>query len=51
MRNVVVHEYFDVDIDILWRTATDDIPALFRELRSLISELEGKHRQSGMGFE
>ena len=36
MRNVVVHAYFGVDLDILWTTATNDLPdlidALHREL-------------------
>jgi uncharacterized protein with HEPN domain len=28
MRNVVVHGYFDIDWDEVWRTATLDIPLL-----------------------
>ena len=28
MRNVVVHGYFDIDWDDVWRTATEDIPLL-----------------------
>ena len=28
MRNRLIHAYFDVDRDVLWRTATDDVPAL-----------------------
>ena len=28
MRNRLVHAYFDVNLDILWRTVRDDLPAL-----------------------
>ncbi len=28
MRNRLIHAYFDVDREVLWRTATEDIPAL-----------------------
>lgn len=34
MRNVVIHEYFGVNKDILWQTVTVDIP----KLRSLLTE-------------
>ncbi len=27
-RNVLVHEYFDVDIDEIWRVVTNDLPEL-----------------------
>lgn len=28
MRNVLVHVYWGVDLDVLWRTAVEDAPAL-----------------------
>ena len=28
MRNIAAHNYGEIDIDILWETATDDIPLL-----------------------
>lgn len=39
MRNVVVHEYFGVDLEILWRTATVDVPELLQAIRDLASGL------------
>ena len=36
MRNVVVHEYFGVTNETLWKTAREDIPALIEPLRSLL---------------
>ena len=28
MRNRLIHAYFDVDLDIVWTTVSDDLPAL-----------------------
>jgi uncharacterized protein with HEPN domain len=36
MRNRLVHVYFDIDHNILWKTATEDIPALLPLLRPLL---------------
>jgi len=36
MRNRLVHVYFDVDHTILWKTVTEDIPALLPLLLALI---------------
>lgn len=35
MRNRLVHAYFDVDLDILWRTAQQAIPALLVQLKAI----------------
>ncbi len=35
MRNKVIHEYFGVDLDILWETIKRDIPKLKKEFRKL----------------
>ena len=32
MRHFLVHVYWGVDLDRLWRTATEDLPVLVREL-------------------
>lgn len=32
MRNLVTHDYWQVDPDILWRTVIGDIPALLEQL-------------------
>ena len=37
IRNVLVHEYFHLDEEILWKTATDDIPPLISMLERLLS--------------
>lgn len=40
-RNKVLHEYFGVDIDILWKTIQEDIPALKMQFKN-IPELKRK---------
>ena len=32
MRNIVIHEYFGVSLDVVWRTATVDVPELIAAL-------------------
>lgn len=34
MRDRLVHHYFDVDLDILWTTITDDLPAIISAVES-----------------
>lgn len=38
IRNVVVHEYFRVDLQILWQTITRDLPALVPILQEIAEE-------------
>ena len=40
MRNVVVHEYFGVTHETLWKTAREDLPALVERLRRVLAEPE-----------
>ncbi len=38
MRNRLIHEYFGVDDDIVWRTCTEDLPPLRSILHSILEE-------------
>lgn len=38
MRNRLVHAYFDVNLDILWKTITDGLPPIIAELKRVIPE-------------
>ncbi len=40
MRHRLVHAYFDINLDILWRTVQEDLPALVALLRSALSPKE-----------
>ncbi len=35
MRNRLIHAYFDIDRDVLWKTVTQEIPSLLTALRNL----------------
>jgi len=36
MRNVAIHEYFHVDLAIVWTTVRDDLPKLKRQIDALL---------------
>jgi uncharacterized protein with HEPN domain len=36
MRNRLIHAYFDIDHDVLWRAATEEIPTLSTALCALL---------------
>jgi len=36
IRNRIVHEYDELEPEILWRTASDDLPRLVRYLESIL---------------
>lgn len=40
VRNRLIHGYFDINYDILWGIATDDLPPLIKNLEHIISEFE-----------
>ena len=41
MRNRLIHAYFDVDLDIVWSTVTEDLPALLPVLDSALAAMQG----------
>ncbi len=40
MRNKVIHEYFGVDTEILWKTIKDDLPGLKKQITVLLKTLQ-----------
>jgi uncharacterized protein with HEPN domain len=36
MRNRLIHAYFDINLDILWKTVTEDLPPLIAELENIV---------------
>jgi uncharacterized protein with HEPN domain len=38
MRNRIIHAYFEVNLDILWETATDRIPELIGQLEEILAD-------------
>ena len=40
MRNRLNHAYFDVDLDVVWTTVTEDLPALLPALDAALAEID-----------
>ena len=40
MRNILVHDYFRIDTEIVWQVVERDMPGLKRMLRALLKDLE-----------
>jgi uncharacterized protein with HEPN domain len=38
MRHIVVHDYFRLDLDVIWRTANENIPPLVNALELVVQE-------------
>ena len=36
MRNRLIHAYFDINLDILWKTIVEDLPSLIFELEKIV---------------
>ncbi len=39
LRNIITHEYFGVDLKIIWKTARERIPELNKQIKSIIGAL------------
>jgi uncharacterized protein with HEPN domain len=39
MRNVLIHGYFDIDVDLIWSVAENDLPKLGAQIRAVLEEL------------
>ena len=40
MRNTIVHEYFGVDLKVVWKTANEHIPELKPMIQKVLQDLE-----------
>ena len=40
MRNIVIHEYFEVDFDTLWKTASESIPRIKPFIETILKNSE-----------
>ena len=39
MRNCLIHEYFGVDLDIVWQTIQDDLAPLETAIKSMLEDV------------
>lgn len=42
IRNKIIHEYFDINIDTIWLTVTEDIPVLKKQVTKILKNLSIK---------
>jgi uncharacterized protein with HEPN domain len=42
LRNIVVHEYFAVDVEIVWTIIRENLPALEDALQKMLTDLEAE---------
>ncbi|MGH2515427.1 MAG: HepT-like ribonuclease domain-containing protein [Ktedonobacterales bacterium] len=39
MRDLLIHRYFSVDLELTWKTATEDVPGLERQVHEVLDSL------------
>jgi len=42
LRDVLIHAYFGVDVDIIWDVVKNKIPELKEKILEILSEIEGE---------
>lgn len=42
MRNRLIHAYFEINFDILWKTVVEDLPPLISELEKIVPPKDNK---------
>ena len=40
MRNKLIHQYYGVDLEVLWRTVQEDLPPLADAIRRILADME-----------
>lgn len=40
MRDKIAHHYFRINLDVVWKTAIDDLPALRPQIEAIYLRLE-----------
>jgi uncharacterized protein with HEPN domain len=39
MRNRMIHDYFEVDLDVVWQTVQRDLPVLRQQIAGLLKRI------------
>lgn len=40
MRDKLIHHYFGVDLNVVWKTANEDLPALSPLIAQVVSDMQ-----------
>jgi uncharacterized protein with HEPN domain len=38
MRDRLIHGYFDIKLEVVWKTITEDLPPLISQLEKIVSD-------------
>ena len=41
MRHILVHDYFDIDLPLVWNVVERELPELKKQVTAILNELEG----------
>lgn len=45
MRDLLIHHYFGVDLDVVWNTAVNDLPPLYPVMEAILKDTEPEMEQ------
>ena len=45
MRHILVHNYWRIELDVVWDAVKNDIPQLIKQLQPLIESVETRHKE------
>ena len=40
LRNIIVHQYFEINLDVIWKVIQNDLPGLERQIHRILYEKE-----------
>lgn len=40
LRHMLVHQYFNIDLDIIWKIAVDEVPTLKEQVQQILKDLK-----------
>lgn len=43
-RNILIHEYFDLDVNIIWAVIKKDLPGLKKEIANILKQLSNEEK-------
>jgi uncharacterized protein with HEPN domain len=43
MRNILIHDYFEVDVQEVWKTIQDDLPVLQEQIIQILRAAQGTY--------
>jgi len=44
MRDKLIHEYFGVDLEIVWQVVTNELPPLQPRIKKMLADIEGQQQ-------